>query len=98
MVMLGTQTLNFTTIGPYLIGYGRTQMMRTMAPQIIKLLGFLLHTSIFITTLLRTMRNPPLLLLTPTPLPNSEFVLDEKFQPNASKFAIFYTYENTTNF
>ena len=27
-------------------------------------------------------------------LPISEFVLDEKFQQNASKFAIFYIYEN----
>ena len=29
-----------------------------------------------------------------TLLPISEFVLDEKFQRNASKFAIFYIYEN----
>ena len=28
-----------------------------------------------------------------TLLPNSGFVLDEMFQPNASKFAIFYIYE-----
>ena len=27
-------------------------------------------------------------------LPISEFVLDEKFQRNASKFGIFYIYEN----
>ena len=31
--------------------------------------------------------------LTPL-LPISEFVLDEKFQRKASKFAIFYIYEN----
>ena len=29
-----------------------------------------------------------------TLLPISEFVLDEKFQRNASKFAIFYIYKN----
>ena len=28
-------------------------------------------------------------------LPISEFVLDEKFQRNTSKFAIFYIYENS---
>ena len=29
-----------------------------------------------------------------TLLPISEFMLNEKFQPNTSKFVIFYIYEN----